>query len=171
MFQISALPESAFQHLYGLSDADLTARGVQVHISDGAFPCRVSLADAKEGARVLLLNHEHQPADTPYRSRHAIFVEDGARTARPGPGEIPASIAGRLLSVRAFDRGHEMIDADVCEGRDLVPLLARFFAEAQVDYIHLHYARRGCYAACVWRPGAEADPASDIFLESNGSAI
>ncbi|MFV3456565.1 DUF1203 domain-containing protein, partial [Mycobacterium tuberculosis] len=33
------------------------------------------------GDAAILLNYEHQPADTPYRSRHAIFVREGAQQA------------------------------------------------------------------------------------------
>jgi len=39
----------------------------------------------------------------------------------------------------------------VIEGRDVAGLIARFFDNPQVDYIHLHFARRGCYAAKVTR--------------------
>lgn len=151
MFQVHPLPAGSFAHLYSMSDEDLAARNVQVHLSDGAFPCRVSLADAAEGERVFLLNFEHQPGDTPYRSRHAVFVKDGAVEDHPLPGSVPACIASRFLSVRAFDKTHEMIDADVIEGSDVQDLIATFFADPKVDYLHLHYARRGCFAAKVTR--------------------
>ncbi|GAB2186313.1 DUF1203 domain-containing protein [Roseibium sp. LAB1] len=151
MFQIEPLPASEFTYLSGLSDAELAEKGIQVHISDGAFPCRVSLVDAAKGARVYLLNFEHQPGETPYRSRHAIFVADGAAENHPAPDTIPDVVAKRLLSVRAFNRAHEMIDAEVVEGRELAGVIGAFFDNPQVDYIHLHFARRGCYAAKVTR--------------------
>ncbi|WP_299477259.1 DUF1203 domain-containing protein [uncultured Roseibium sp.] len=151
MFQVHPLPAESFSQFYGLSDEELARRNIQVHISDGASPCRVSLSDAAKGERVLLLNFEHQPADTPYRSRHAIFVAEGAREAHPGADCIPPSIASRLLSVRAFDSDHEMIDAEVVEGEKVTDLISTFFANSRVDYLHLHFARRGCFAAKVTR--------------------
>jgi uncharacterized protein DUF1203 len=151
MFQIHPLSVTSFSKLNGLSDADLAARNIQVHISDGGFPCRVSLEDAAEGERVFLLNFEHQPGETPYRASHAIFVKEGAEETHPEPGSIPASITSRLLSVRAFNARHEMIDADIIEGMEVSGLIGRFFGNSEVDYIHLHYARRGCYAAKVTR--------------------
>lgn len=154
MFQIHPLPADTFSHLFGLPDEELAARNVQVLISDGAFPCRVSLADANEGERVLLLNFEHQPGDTPYRSRHAIFVRDHAAEAHPLPGIIPASISSRLLSVRAFDENHEMVDADVVDGTEAADLISTFLADPKVDYLHLHFARRGCFAAKATRADA-----------------
>jgi hypothetical protein len=41
-------------------------------------PDRIELRLARPGESVLLVNHEHQAADTPYRSRHAIFVREHA---------------------------------------------------------------------------------------------
>jgi hypothetical protein len=151
MFQIHPLPATSFSQLEGLSDADLAAQNIQVHISDGGFPCRVSLKDVTEGERVFLLNFEHQPGETPYRASHAIFVKEGAEESHPAPGAIPASITSRLLSVRAFNGRHEMIDADIIEGADVSELIGLFFENSEVEYIHMHYARRGCYAAKVTR--------------------
>jgi hypothetical protein len=148
-FQITALPPEPFRDLFALSDDALAARGIERRVVDESpgFPCRVSLEDARVGETVLLLNHEHQPARTPYRASHAIFVREGAAQARPAPGEIPDAIARRLLSVRAFDASGRMTDADVVEGADAAPLIERMLADEQASYLHLHYARRGCFAA------------------------
>ncbi|QFT29066.1 DUF1203 domain-containing protein [Roseibium porphyridii] len=154
MFQIHPLPANEFSHLFGLSDAQLAEKKVQVLISDGAFPCRVSLTDVAAGERVLLLNFEHQPGDTPYRSRHAIFVKDDAHEAELEADVIPQSIVSRFLSVRAFNRQHEIIDADVVKGTEVETLIASFFENPDVDYLHLHYAGRGCFAAKVTRAQA-----------------
>ncbi|WP_298812233.1 DUF1203 domain-containing protein [uncultured Roseibium sp.] len=154
MFQIHPLPANEFSHLFGLSDAQLAEKNVQVLISDGAFPCRVSLTDVAAGERVFLLNFEHQPGDTPYRSRHAIFVKEGAREAEPETDVIPQSIVSRFLSVRAFNRQHEIVDADVVKGAEVETLIASFFENPDVDYLHLHYAGRGCFAAKVTRAQA-----------------
>lgn len=151
MFQIHPLPADPFTKLFGLSDRQLASHNVQAHISDGQFPCRVSLEDAPEGARVLLLNFEHQSGDSPYRSRHAIFVRDGAVARQPDADRLPASISSRLLSVRAFNAGHEIIEADVIDGKEAIPLIETYLANPEADYLHLHYARRGCFAAKVTR--------------------
>ena len=44
-----------------------------------------------------------------------------------------------------------MVDADLVDGRDLEGLIARFFENPEVSYMHAHYAKRGCYAARVER--------------------
>jgi len=44
-----------------------------------------------------------------------------------------------------------LADADVTEGTDLETLIERQFAQAQTQYLHIHFARPGCYAARVDR--------------------
>ena len=150
-FRISGLPAEPFQHLFALSDAELQRQGAVRRIAeDSGYPCRVSLTDAKAGDEVILVNYEHQDADTPYRSRHAVYVRQGERRYE-AVGEIPEQLRKRLLSVRAFDEAGMMVDADVADGKALEPLISRFFGNKTVAYLHLHYARPGCYAARVDR--------------------
>jgi hypothetical protein len=152
-YVISGLPLEAFQPLFGLDDADLAARGVvrMTVTAKPGFPCRITLADAEPGETVLLLNHEHQPAATPYRSTHAIFVREAAEGTQVVRDAVPECLAGRLLSVRAFDADGMMTDAEVLEGAELEPLIARMFEDPAVAYLHVHNARRGCFAARVDR--------------------
>jgi Protein of unknown function (DUF1203) len=151
-FRVVGLPSSQFRPLYGLSEKELAERGVEVQIADSpSFPCRVALRDAPVGARMLLLNFEHQPADTPYRSRHAIFVEDGAEEWVPAVDEVPEVLARRTLSVRAFDQAGQMLDGVVVSGREAGPAFERLLALPRSAYLHVHNAGRGCYAARVER--------------------
>ena len=152
-YVITGLPLAAFQPLFGLSDADLSERHIvrmPVTAKPG-FPCRITLADAEPGETVLLLNHEHQDAETPYRSSHAIFVRESAAQTAEVRNAIPECLATRLLSVRAFNAAGMMVDADVVDGADLEPLIARMFADQAVAYLHALNARRGCFAARVDR--------------------
>lgn len=152
-FRIKGLSPEPFAPLFGLSDDELADRGVVRKTCDShpGFPCRVTLADAEPGETLLLLNHEHQPADTPYRSGHAIFVRESAREAARYDNEIPEVLSRRLLSVRAFDAAGMMVDADVVEGTALTPLIERFFADPATSYMHAHNAKRGCFAARIDR--------------------
>ncbi|WP_106639704.1 DUF1203 domain-containing protein [Allosphingosinicella vermicomposti] len=148
-YRISGLPLADFQPLFGLSDEALKARGVLRMVADSkpGFPCRITLEDAEPGETLLLLNHEHQGADTPYRSRHAIFVRENAREPALFENEVPAVLGIRLLSIRAFDAMHMMVDAECVEGAELEPLIERMFGNPHVSYLHIHNARRGCFAA------------------------
>jgi hypothetical protein len=153
MFQISALRRDDFEELFSLDDEALALRGAKRYVADRTpgFPCRVSLEDAEPGERVVLVPFRHQPADSPYRASGPIFVREAARTAVLPAGAVPALLRTRLLSVRAYDGSDLMIDADVVDGAELEPLVARMLQRERVSYIHVHFARRGCFACRVDR--------------------
>lgn len=152
-YRITGLSPAPFQSLYGLTDEALRARGVQrVHADRSpGYPDRITLRDAAPGESLLLLNYLHQPADTPYRASHAIFVLEGATEACTLIDEIPEVLRCRPISLRAFDAAHQMVDADLVDGAALAPLIERLLANPAVDYLQAHYAKRGCYAARVQR--------------------
>lgn len=152
-FQVVALPEAEFQALYGLSDEALAVRGVRTMtaLSNSAYPCRVSLRDADVGARMFLLNYEHQPARSPYRSSHAIYVQDGAVNAAVATNTVPEVLRTRLLSIRAFDHDGMIVDAEVVQGTDAASVFQRLLSNETAAYLHVHNAKRGCYAARVER--------------------
>ena len=152
-FRIRGLPAGPFAHLYGLPDEALRERGVHRYVADAkpGFPDRIALRDAEPGESVLLVNHTHHDLANPYRASHAVFVIEGEQATFDRVGEVPACLRPRLLSVRAFDAVGMMVGADVVDGTLLEDAIARFFADAQVEMLHVHYAKRGCYAACVLR--------------------
>jgi hypothetical protein len=152
-YRVRGLEAGQFRHLYGLSDAELIQHGARRYIVDKkpSFPDRIEVRDAEPGETVLLLNFFHQKASNPYRASHAIFVLEGANTAYDEADAIPEVMRVRLISLRAFDAQDEMVDADVVEGEDLEHAIRRFFARGDVDYLHAHYAKRGCYAARIDR--------------------
>jgi hypothetical protein len=152
-FQITGLPASRFTPLFALDDEELAARGAVRMVADKqpGFPCRVSLRDAEARETVLLLNYEHLPVASPYRSSHAIFVRQGASDARLAVDEIPQVLQIRLLSVRSFDRGGMMIDADVVPGQELAAAINRMLDQSTSAYLHVHNAKPGCFAARVDR--------------------
>lgn len=152
-FRVLGLDPNHFSPLYGLSDADLAAAGAKRCVVDATpgFPDRVEVCNLDVGDRAILLSYEHEPADTPYRSRHAIFVREGASRALDVADVVPYAIRIRPISLRAFSDEGDMIDADLVNGEALVPLIERFFSNPAVAYLHAHYATRGCYAARIVR--------------------
>lgn len=152
-YRITGLSAAPFVHLYGLTGAELLQRGVRRIIADECpgYPDRIEMRDAERGERLLLLNHVCQPANTPYRASHAIFIREGALETYDRVGEIPDVMRIRLLSLRAYDAAGLMLDADVAEGRDCEALIRRLFENPNAAYIHAHNARRGCYSARIDR--------------------
>jgi hypothetical protein len=114
----------------------------------------VELRDAEPGEALLLLNHSHLPADNPYRSSHAIFVREGARSVFDRVDEVPEALRVRTLSVRSFDVESMMLDAVLVDGTGLEPCIERLLTPPEAQFLQVHYATRGCYAARVERAGA-----------------
>jgi hypothetical protein len=129
-FRIRGLEAEQFAHLFALSDAELAAHGALRKIADGPSPCRVSLTDATPGDEVILVNHEHHAVESPYRMRFAIYVRKGEKT----------------FDAVAMITGWELI-----EGIWLEEAIERRFADPRTDYLHIHFAAPGCYAARVER--------------------
>ena len=153
-YRVSGLPLEPFAPLFAMNDTELLAQGARRQIADEkpGFPCRVTLADAEPGEALILLNYQHHAApSSPYRAAGPVFVRESARQSSELTGTVPPYLATRLLSLRAYDAEGLMVDADVVEGRDLEPMIARMFANDSVDYLHAHFARRGCYACRIDR--------------------
>ncbi|MEZ5703429.1 MAG: DUF1203 domain-containing protein [Burkholderiaceae bacterium] len=152
-FHLAGLPEAPFESLFLLSDEQLLPLGVVrcVATEPDAFPCRVSLQDAAVGEELLLLAYPHQSAASPYRASGPIFVRRGARRRELAAGVVPPYVTRRLISLRAYDAAHMMIDAEVCEGPTVAERLEQMFANADVSYAHLHNAKRGCFSCTAQR--------------------
>ena len=152
-FRISGLEPMQFRHLFHLSETELASLDILRYVvtEKPGFPCRVSLQDAEPDEVVLLLNYTHLDTATPYRASHAIFVCEKATPPELDIDQIPDSIRTRLMSARAFDAQGMMLDADVVDGQLLEPVLRRLFDNTLVEFVHLHNAKRGCYAARVDR--------------------
>lgn len=152
-FRISGLSLGQFSPLFALSNEELARHGAVRKIADErpGFPCRVSLQDAAIGESLILLNHEHLPVASPYRSSHAIYVREAAQEAILAVDEVPELLRIRLLSLRAFDRDGMMRAADVVHGSAIEPVIEQMLADSNVEYLHIHNAKPGCYAARVER--------------------
>ncbi len=148
-FRIEGLNREQFSQYLGRTDDELAAMNARrvIATEDNAYPCRISLRDAKQGETLILLNYEHHAAATPYRSRHAIYINESSAETGVFVDEIPDQLARRLLAIRAYDAMGMMIDADVVEGSAARPVVERLLELEGAAYLHVHNARRGCYAA------------------------
>jgi len=149
-FLIHGLDPALFAPWFALSDAELAACGAKRVVADESpgYPCRVSLADAEVGDEMILLPFEHHAVTSPYRASGPIYVRRAA-TQRLVLDRVPEVLARRLLSVRAYDAAGMMAQAHVVDGRELAGSLERVFTHADVAYVHVHYAKPGCYACRV----------------------
>jgi len=152
-YQLRGLEPALFEDLFSLDEVELAARGMRWMRADApvGFPCRISLEDAPVGESVLLLPFAHQDSRSPYRASGPIFVRRGRSEAARIVDELPPYLTRRPLSVRAYDAADDIIDADIVDGREAAPLIERYLARGDVSYLHVHFARRGCFACRVDR--------------------
>jgi hypothetical protein len=152
-FRILGLPADQFAPLFALSDEELATRNAVRRIADPrkpGYPCRVSLTDSEPGDELLLVNYEHHPVASPYRMRFAIYVRKGEETY-DAVDEIPEQLRLRTLAVRAWDADAMMVGCELVDGRELESTIDRLFANPKANYLHVHFAAAGCYAAKVER--------------------
>jgi hypothetical protein len=152
-FRITGLPAEAFAHLFALSDAQLAQHGAVRRIADDrrpGYPCRVSLCDSEPGDALLLVNYEHLAVHSPYRMRFAIYVRSGD-VRYDEVDTVPAQLRTRILAARAFDARGMMVGCELVDGRQLEGAIARMLRVSAAEYLHLHFAAPGCYAARVDR--------------------
>jgi hypothetical protein len=152
-FQVIGLPYEPFAQLFALPDGELRKLNAQRVVADSrpGYPCRVSLTDAEIGEELLLLPYQHQPAQSPYRAFGPIFVRKHAIQRTIEPGVIPEYVGTRLMSIRAYDALHQMIDATACPGSESAAAIRSMFSNPAVGYLHLHNANRGCFSCTVQR--------------------
>jgi hypothetical protein len=152
-FRITGLSPTPFQPYFGLPDAELESLAVRRYVVDAkpGFPDRIEMVEAEVGETMLLLNHVCQPAATPYRASHAIFVREAAAKAYDSVNQIPQSMRIRLLSLRGYDTSGMMLAADVVQGNAIETIIVKLFENPEVSYIHVHNAKQGCYAGRIDR--------------------
>jgi Protein of unknown function (DUF1203) len=114
-----------------------------------AYPCRRCLQDAEVGEALLLLGYDPFLGSSPYAGPGPIYVHE--RDCAPFAGDaLPDQLTRRLLSVRAYDERHMLVDADVTDGSHLPEIAERLLA-GDAAYLHVHNARPGCFAARIER--------------------
>lgn len=149
-FLIHGLDPALFAPWFALSDAELAARGARRCVADSrpGYPCRVSLADADVGDELLLVPFEHHATGSPYRGVGPIYIRRTAR-AQVALDRVPDVLASRTLSIRGYDAAGMMATAELVDGRELAGLLERMLGRRDVAYVHVHYAKPGCFACRV----------------------
>jgi Protein of unknown function (DUF1203) len=154
-FRVSGIPASVIDEFRNLPDRELTERRVKRIVADRkpGFPCRISLQDADAGETVYLLNFEHLPGNSPYRSVGPIFAREIATETYARINEIPEvlRVPGRVFSVRAYDNKDMLVAAEVANNGEIDQAIQRKLADKWVTYLHIHNAGPGCYSCRIDR--------------------
>ena len=151
-YRITGLDPAPYKPLFGLSDEALAKLGiVRMTVTDGTFPCRVSLTDRAIGEKVLLLNHMSHDVANPYRASHAIFVTETEQEPAEYIDEVPPVFEPRVLSLRGFDKDGMMAEAILTQPGEADTGIRKLFANPEIQTIHAHNATRGCFSARIER--------------------
>ena len=133
-------------HALPAGEADGDARVGRRTPADGPRPCRRCLRNAAVGDQLLLLPYNPFTLESPYAGEGPIFVHaDGCRPSELGPGEVCEQVTGRVLSVRAYDDDAMMRTAEVLDGESLAQRARALLGEGHA-FLHVHFARPGCFA-------------------------
>lgn len=148
----TGLPLEPFTSLFGLDNDALAARNIHRVTADAkpGYPCRVTMQDAEPGETLLLLAYEHQPAASPYRASGPIFVREAAGRTYDSH-VLPPVFLSRQLSVRGYNDAGNIVVAEVIDGDRAEALFAHMLQREDVAYLHVHNAKRGCFAGRVER--------------------
>jgi hypothetical protein len=152
-YTITGLDPAPFAALLGASDAELAAIGAirVTAMADRGYPCRISLADARAGETLILLNHVTHAVETPYRTAYAIYVRDGAEPAPRYIDEAPPFFAHRTLGLRGFGADAMLKAASVAGPGEADAAIRALFADPAIAYIQAHNAAAGCFLAQIDR--------------------
>ena len=152
-YRIEGLNPRAFDRLFALSDAELAAEGARRLTADAprGYPCRITLADAAPGDRLVLLNHVSHDVDGPFRTAYAIYVREGAAEAASYTDAVPPMLDIRTLGLRGFDADGMLKDALLALPGEADAKIRQLLANPDIATIHAHNAAHGCFAARIER--------------------
>jgi hypothetical protein len=88
--------------------------------------------------------------NSPYAGPGPIFVHTKECRRYEG-SEVPEQQRTRLLSLRAYDGSHMMVDQAVLQGEELTEKAGVMLEKKDVEYINVHNAGPGCFAVRVER--------------------
>jgi len=140
-------------HPLPAGEVDTGAPVTRRKLAESNEPCRRCLRNAAPGDALALAAYDPFTVRSPYAGEGPVFVHaDGCEPFAPAPGKLSEQVAGRVLSVRAYDEEAMMTGAAVLPGERLPEHVAERFADDDVAFLHVHFAGPGCFAFRVDRP-------------------
>ena len=139
-------------HPLPAGEVDTDAAVARRSLADGPSPCRRCLRNAEVGDPLVLAAYDPFLLRSPYTGDGPVYVHaDGCEPFDGGPGVLSEQVAGRVLSVRAYDADAMMTEAVVIEGERFAERASALLDDAGVAFLHAHFAGPGCFAFRVDR--------------------
>jgi hypothetical protein len=152
-YRIEGLNPQAFDRLFALPDAELADQGALRVTADAprGYPCRITLADAAPGDRLVLINYLSHDVDGPFRTTYAIYVREDAAEPAHYVDAVPDMLDRRTLGLRGFDADGMLKDALIAQPGEADARIRDLFARTDIATIHAHNAAQGCFLARIER--------------------
>ena len=139
-------------HPLPVGEVDTASPTATRRSAEGREPCRRCLRNAEAGDPLVLASYDPFSIRSAYAGEGPVFVHaDGCEWFASEPGLVSEQVAGRVLSVRAYDRDAMMTDATVLPGEEFATQASRVLDDEDVAFLHVHFAGPGCFAFRVDR--------------------
>ena len=139
-------------HPLPAGEVDTGAPVTRHRVAADREPCRRCLRDAEPGDHLALTSYDPFRVRSPYAGEGPVFVHaDGCEPFDGAPGAVSEQVAGRVLSVRAYDRDAMLTEATVLEGERFRDRATELLEDPEVEFLHVHFAGPGCFAFRVDR--------------------
>lgn len=110
--------------------------------------CRACLRLTKPGEGFILLSYSPFASDQPYAEVGPIFIHEKECRFDEDAGAYPGEFPREAMVLRAYGAGDEIVDAALVNGRPVEDVIAEFFENPRVAYLH---ARNGAYGCFMFR--------------------
>ncbi|HST37686.1 MAG TPA: DUF1203 domain-containing protein [Allosphingosinicella sp.] len=152
-YRMEGLAPAAFESLFGMMEGGLEARLARRVTADapGAYPCRITLADAEPGEELLLVNYVSHDVEGPFRTAYGIYVRKDAAAAASFTDEAPPYLDRRTLGLRGFDEEGMLKGALIAQPGEADARIRELFERPDIATIHAHNAAYGCFLARIER--------------------
>ncbi|HEY0782242.1 MAG TPA: DUF1203 domain-containing protein, partial [Thermoanaerobaculia bacterium] len=155
-YRTVAIPEKVAAHVR----SNLTAPGyghpAHVEVATGYGPCRSCLGTFVEGKdeRILFTYDPFHGLDD-YPSPGPVFIHKET-CSRHEAAAFPDGLRELPLVLEGYGRGRWIVARERIENGDVDSAVARLFAHAAVEYLHVRNGEAGCYIARIERSDAAA---------------
>lgn len=137
----------------GLDDLGQVVKRLE---AQGGEPCRDVLRHARPGEKLILASFTPFTKPGPYHEYGPVFVlasrddEHVDRDRAPVAGSANDYLREQFV-VRAYSDAEEIIDASLIDAQDFAATIERFFASADVAFLHVRFPTYGCFACRIDR--------------------
>jgi hypothetical protein len=142
-FRVSPLSQDFVREIRS-TRKDRRGNEVSVRSDPGQHQCRSCLRLTEPGERHLLLSHTPFESDHPYAETGPIFIHE--RECEPFAADgYPPEFPHHDVALRAYTAADEIADARLVGPDRVEDVIAGFFGDDRVSYIHARNGGYGCF--------------------------